>query len=292
MEDENRNNIDNTIYRTQEEVNKALGALYIDDKDIPDYSQYEGVISYDDYDKLPGYKSLKQLVEEAGCEKGERVEFDFSEWNGLETSDVDFLRKRINGMQLVGRTIKDIRFISYVYHIDEYYLIDKLGFVSERYFNRSLKWFSQLADIDDSYPYPLCIQMDEPVLIRFDDGDQFEIETSRAGVFNAKMNSILWDADGTIGRDNINPSILLDFCIGGIIQAVTVNECTSRENKERRIIVNLTIEFSKDEHIYSMVFESIYDDYMLLTVKNDDGFVIHCSFKKLLKSMYKNVKIS
>lgn len=291
MEDENCKNINNTIYRTQEEVNKALGALYIDDKDLPDYSQYEGVTSYDDYDKLPGYRSLKQLVEEAGCEKGERVEFDFSSWNALETSDADSLRKRINGMQLVGRTIKDIRFISHVYDIDEVCLMDKLGFASERYLNRSLDWFPQLADIDDSYPYPLHIQMDDPVLIRFEDGDQYEIETSRAGVFNANMNSIPWDADGTMCWQNVNPSILLDFCIGGKIEDVTVNEWNPDENKERRIIADVTIKISKDEHIYNMVFESYYDDYMLLTVKNDDGFVIHCSFKKLLKSMYKNVKI-
>lgn len=289
MKDENRKNIDNIIYRTQDEVNKALDALYIDDKDIPDYSQYE-VSSYDDYDKLPGYRSLEQLIEEAGCEKKSRVEYDFSDWNASGISDIEALRKNINGMQLVGRTIKDIRFISHVYNTNEDELMDELGFVSEHYFNRSLDWFIQLADIDDSYPYPLRIQLDEPVLIRFEDGNQLEVDTGSAGEFNAKMNSIPWDAQGTMCWENVNPSILLDFCIGGKIQDVTVNEFNPKENKDRRIIADVTIKFSKDEHIYNMVFESCYGTYMLLTVINDDGFVIHCPFKKLLKSMYKTKK--
>lgn len=158
--------------------------------------------------------------------------------------------------------------------------------MSERYFNESLVSIYRLEDIYDSYPYPLYIQMDEPVLIRFEDGDQFEIETPFTGEFIANMNSIPWDADREVCWENVNPSILLDFCVGGKIQDVIVNETSWNLYEGRRIIGDVTIKFTKDNHIYNMVFDSNIS-YMMLSVENDDGFVIHCPVKKLLKSMYK-----
>ena len=119
-----------------------------------------------------------------------------------------------------------------------------------------------------------------------DYGDQFEIKTPFTGEFIVNMNSIPWDADREVCWENVNPSILLDFCVGGKIQDVIVNETSWNLYEGRRIIGDVTIKFSKDNHIYNMVFDSNVS-YMMQAVENDDGFVIHCPVKKLLKSMYK-----
>ena len=70
-------------------------------------------------------------MEKAKCDREERVDFDFKDWDSHSISDPNDLKKKLDSMNLVGRVISDIRFTSHVYNITEDDIEDTLWRITE-----------------------------------------------------------------------------------------------------------------------------------------------------------------
>ena len=218
------------------------------------------------------------------CSKGERKYYDLTEWWSHKTNNAEELRKRLDEMHLVGRTISDFRFLSFCYNmtiegIEEIVYSGLLGYPTK--LREKLSSFDR---IDDYYPIPLTFSMDSPVLIKFEDGDSFEIDTEWEGEYNISMNEIPWDAENSANPENIDGSSIMDLCRGVKISKAEVMESTDSEG--RAFIEGVIISFWYDRYLVSMHFESWASDYMFVWLDFDRN-TLKVPFIKVKQSMYR-----
>jgi len=63
---------------------------------------------------------------------------------------------------------------------------------------------SNYANIDHSAVLARSSQIDEPLLIRFEDDDPFEIDTPQQPEFRMSMNCIPWNIEAGTNAPNVN----------------------------------------------------------------------------------------
>ena len=223
-------------------------------------------------------------LKKAMCSIGERRKFDLKDWYKDETSDINELRSRLEKLNLVGRTISDIRIVSHCYdmEIDD---IEDIVWSRMRGFPKQLQdKLSEFNRIDDYFPFPLSIQIDEPFLIKFEDGDQLEVTTSLEEYFKVSMNEIPWDAESNVNMENINGSILFDLCKGAKIERAEVEVGVDKTGRE--YIEGVKLSWMHDRCLASMHFVSDCHDFMGVYIEFwDRTFTV--PFLKVKQSMYK-----
>lgn len=235
--------------------------------------------------ELDDYIGLGDFVAKVGCEPEPRLEFDFKEWNSHSTDDIDELQRRLDAMHLVGRTISDVRFLSHVYNMTDVgfdAIIDNITgiYPSEMY--------KDYGHISEDFPIPLLFEMDEPVLFKFKDGDQFEILTPVEGSFNVGMNEIPWNAEARICSENVNGSRILEFSKGATITEIKVVKSAGRYfcDEDIMVIIELMKE-GKYDCRFQFVFESECHDYMYFSVQTLYGKILNWPYIKVAQSIYK-----
>lgn len=234
------------------------------------------------------YVPLEKLIEDVGCDPEEREWFDLDGWNNNTTDDINELNRRLDSMNLVGRTIKDIRFVSYSYEMTEDGITERIFNMTEGYPKDIQRYLCELEHVDDLFPFPLWQQLDGPVLIKFEDGDQFEIETPLVKYFTVSMNEIPWNAEAPINGENVNGSILFDLCKGFKITKVEVEwgrPPFSLDDGEG--IEKVRLHINKDRDYFDIVFESDCHDYMMVSVEDYPNHTAFCPFIKVKQSLYK-----
>ena len=147
----------------------------------------------------------------------EKGEFSGSVWSAPVIISPEELKNRLRGYRLEGRTIADIKLIgycySYAYHILESSVVIESDEYDENYDPVGL-------EIDyDEFLHTLA-EIDEPILIRFEDGDVLELLEECDGEHRVSVNSIPWDIKAGINRPNVDAAVLFKDCIGRIITAV------------------------------------------------------------------------
>ncbi len=230
------------------------------------------------------YISLEQLALEEGCSRECRVDYNLWQWNYNCTEDADELQQKLDKMHLVGRVISDFRFISYVYNMSEDELGETIYLMTEAYPKEYREYLYDLENVPDTFPIPMYLEMDEPLLIRFEDGDQFEILTNMEECFNVDMNKLPWNAKSQICQENINGSIFFDVFKGASITEAEV--LTNKDDSGNKHIAGVRIAF-KGEDQYSLVFVSESHDYMHVSIEEYPGRILNCPFIKVKQSLYK-----
>ncbi|WP_026660605.1 hypothetical protein [Butyrivibrio sp. AC2005] len=227
--------------------------------------------------------SFERIASEEGCSPEERVEFDFTPIDNEHTNDAQELRKRLDSMKLQGRVISDIRFTSHVYNLTEDEIGETLWRETRGYPNDLHNYISNPQNVDDNFPFPMWFEMDEPLLIRFEDGDQFEIFTEVEECYYVGMNRIPWNAKGKVNIENVNGSILFDIMKGAVITDVEVVMNSYPSGEE--YIGSVRIRWKKEEEYY-LVIESECHDYMGVSLEECSGRIIKCPFSKIKQSLY------
>ena len=224
----------------------------------------------------------------AACNREERIEYDYSVWKSHYIKDPDRLQSVLDEMNLVGRVIRDIRLISLVYNMRPDDISETIWNETMGYSDEAHDYITDLDNVDDSFPFPLLLELDEPVLFRLDDGDQFEILTDLEGTFSVSVNRLLWNTQSRINDENINGSVLLDLCIGATIQEVEVG--VSRDDSGVECIDSVRIGLEKDRYMFNIVFSSYCYDYMHMDIMERWGDkTLHCPFLQVKKSIYKDL---
>ena len=216
----------------------------------------------------------------------ERIEFDYTEWDSKTTNDAALLRKKLEDMKLVGKTISDIRFTSHVYNMCSEDIENTLWSMTEGYHPEELRdYVTTIENVDDYFPFPLRLEMDDPVIIKFMDGSQFEILTPMEEYFIVTMDELPWNVKGKINRENINGSVLFDFCKGKIITSAGLDSHTDERGKE--IVNGIYLEWKEGIGRNCIYFTSESHNYMWVSVmKSFWKQVINVPFIKVKQSMY------
>ena len=110
---------------------------------------------------------------------------------------------------------------------------------------------SESENIPPDLPFDRAVEIDEPLLIAFEDGDVFEIETSQDPEFRFSMNCIPWDIGAGINLPNLDANIIFAPCIGKKITAVEVNTCVT--DKDPMLLGYFDEEHSQRELVSDIV---------------------------------------
>lgn len=149
--------------------------------------------------------------------------FSSGEWSATIMVSPEEIRKRIDNFDLLGRKIARMRIIglSYCHTRDrvEEAAYHQLNHLPED--ERQLK--SKYQAIDSDMQFNRYVAIDEPLLIGFEDGDVFEIDTPQEPEFRMSMNCIPWWIGADTSQLNIDADILFAPCIGQMIISIEVN---------------------------------------------------------------------
>lgn len=157
--------------------------------------------------------------------------YDKNEWSAPYMVSYEEIKQRIDGFRLVGRRIKDIRAIgmSYMHRRDdiEGCAYSQLEGLEEN--ERQEK--SDYNNIDSDMLMDRYLEIDEPLLIKFDNDEVFEIVTENAPEYRMNMNSIPWWISHKINCPNVEANIMFSVCLGQKIVEVEVITGVVKENE-------------------------------------------------------------
>jgi len=148
--------------------------------------------------------------------------FSRKEWSAPYMVSYEEIRNRIDSFRLIGRTIKDIRAIgmSYIHRRED---IEECAYnILEGVEEGERSHKSDYDNIDDDMLMNRRLELDEPLLIKFETDDVFEIVTEQAPEYRMSMNNIPWWIEAGINYPNVEASIMLANCIGQKIVDIAV----------------------------------------------------------------------
>jgi hypothetical protein len=149
--------------------------------------------------------------------------FSASEWSAPTMIDPHEIRARFKSLKLEGRKIKQMKLIGLSYfHVRDWiesYAYDVLDQLDEEKRQKQ----SDYNHIAPDVLFGRNAEIDEPLLIEFEDGDIFEIETLQQSAFRFSMNCIPWWIDAGTNLPNLDANVFFSPCIGRTIKAIEVN---------------------------------------------------------------------
>lgn len=174
--------------------------------------------------------------------------FDAREWSApIMVSPVE-IEDGISAMNLVGRKIESVRIIGLSFwHTEDWIEDSAYNALPEEMPEEEKQCKSEYATIPDDLTFARIAQIDEPFLIKFTDGDVFEIETPQEPEYQFSMNCIPWDINSDNRTNNLDATILFSPVLKRTIVDVEITKeyvdtdpmygCKFDEKGSRREIV-------------------------------------------------------
>ncbi len=155
----------------------------------------------------------------------DKGKFSWRAWSAPVLFSPAEIRKRLDVLRLEGRKITDLKLVGLNYCLSYYHLESMLLKEPDESGNN-------VQSIDLETPIGICAEIDEPMLIRFEDGDVLEIMEETDGEHRISMNRIPWDIKAGTNLPNIDASIFFKDCIGRTIKTVELHtsDLSEREN--------------------------------------------------------------
>lgn len=121
------------------------------------------------------------MIKTSGDNRFPENKFDFWTWSAPVLQTPEEVVAKFRELKLIGRTIRDICVIgyNYIFNGDPYYDIFKAIQQGDE---------KALAALE----FPCLIRIDEPLLIRFEDGDVLGIDFSEGSSVRMDLNTLPW----------------------------------------------------------------------------------------------------
>ncbi len=122
------------------------------------------------------------MIQSSGNNLFKDNRFDFRTWSAPILQTPEEVSAKLRELDLTGRTVRDIQAVgrNYMLAYDCFYEV-----------------FEAVRRNDDaalaSLEFPCMIEIDEPLLIRFEDGDILGIDFSEGSSVRMEMNTLPWD---------------------------------------------------------------------------------------------------
>lgn len=197
---------------------------------------------------------LSDLLYEKGRDRFEDYKFSGKAWSTPCLEDPAKIRELLDSFHLVGRRIKKLRLIGLNYTLIRDRIEDSVygrlaGLPEEERQSQS-----DYKNIASNTLFPRSAQIDEPLLIMFEDEEVFEIDTPQEPIFCMSMNRIPWWIDAGTNLPNVDADVLFAPCLGKLITDVEVHtyrttkhpmyHCPFDEEPfERELVGNIVLRF-------------------------------------------------
>ncbi len=141
--------------------------------------------------------------------------FDFWTWSAPILQTPEEVTAFVHEQKLIGRTIKDIQAVGHGYDLRYDYFYD----IIKAIYNKDRKAL-------DSMDFPCAIEIDEPLLILFEDGDILGIDYSDSSSIRMEMNTLPWGISPRI-RKNFHADRLFKDILGSRISNIILSSSIS-----------------------------------------------------------------
>ena len=139
--------------------------------------------------------------------------YNFNEWKVPIIQEPNELMKKLKEFNLIEKKITSIRCIGLCYDLTEDGIEDR---AYNYYENKNVENLYEISNYD-SIPldtlFSRSIQIDEPIIFYFDNGDRLEIDYSEASSLKIGKNSLPKDIQYGTNMPNVNMNILFSNCI-------------------------------------------------------------------------------
>ena len=162
----------------------------------------------------------------------------------------------MDSFRLEGKRIADIKLIGFCYSMSDHILESNIVIETDEY-DEFYEYIETGLEIDYDAPITMFAEIDEPVLIRFADGDVLEVLEECDGEHRVSMNSIPWNIQAGINRPNIDASKFFKDCIGRTITSVEIH--TGKNCDKDNIWKSMnTAEYKGKEYVTEIILR--FDD--------------------------------
>ena len=141
-----------------------------------------------------------------GNDRFEDNTFDFWTWSAPIFQTAEDVTAFVHEQKLIGRIIKDIQAVGYGYDMQCDYFPD----IIEAIYKEDRKAL-------DSLEFPCSVEIDEPLLIMFEDGDILGIDFSEGSSLRMEMNTLPWGIRPGINPKNFHADRLFRDILGSRI---------------------------------------------------------------------------
>lgn len=164
----------------------------------------------------------------------ENTKFDWKEWNvPIITTPLE-LRKTFEEMKLSNRVIKSMRFLGCCYN-------EELGNMTIDYKN----------DDDETDRYA---EIDQPLIIQFEDGDVFALDFSDFSTVKCGLNTIPHNVEASFNPEDVDANILFSDLIGGKIDSIGIEDTDFYNSCEHTGSHGFEIDENQDQYIAQITF--------------------------------------
>ncbi len=229
----------------------------------------------------------------SGKNKFKNNVFDSREWSAPCMVDPEEIKSSVSSFCLEGRTIKHLKFtgMDYCHSRD---CIEDIAYRQLKQYDEDIR--QQRSEYDNIAPetsYGRYAELDEPLLIWFEDNDVFEIDTPQEPEFRFSMNCISWYSDEGCNNRNVDADVLFSSCIGKTIQTVEVRTCQTDRDP-------MLSDYFDDEHSGKELVSDIilwftdrsslrigpHNDYMRVISCDPDNCLEEISFQELKSGVF------
>jgi len=227
-----------------------------------------------------------------GKNKFPGYEFDDEEWSAPFMVDKAEIVSAVEHLKLEGRVIKDIRFVSHAYNLVRDRIEDCAYNQFESLSEEERQEKSEYHNIPQDLPFSRYAQLDEPLLIKFDDNDRLDIDAPQEPEFRISMNCIPWDIEPGCNVSNAEAAIIFDSCLGKKIERVEVETYMAEQDPmflcafpdgEKRELVRSIILWLNDG---TGICVGPDFDFVDITLVDSDKKILKFPFKQLKRALF------
>jgi len=219
-------------------------------------------------------------------------QFSACEWSAPTMVAPEEIKSRLDSFHLCGRVIKHIRFVGHSFYHTRDWIEEAAYNQLNGYSEEERQLLSSYGNIDSNMLFARAAQIDEPLVLEFEDNDRFEIDTPQAPEFRMSMNCLPRWIESSYGIPNIEAENLFAPCIGQMISSVNVKTYLTKVDPmfsnefteppyEREVVSAIEIEM-KDK---SRLLISPYIDFCSVSYVDKDGVSLKLPFIELKEAL-------
>lgn len=236
---------------------------------------------------------ISNTVYSSGSNNFKNFIFSGNEWSAPRMASPVEIQKLIDSFSLCGRKLSRLRLIGHSYpHAREW--VENAAYSRLRDLpDDERERQSNYRFIDPELQFPRFAQIDDPLLIEFEDDDVFEIDAVQESEFRMSMNCIPWWINTESNPPNADAQMLFSPCIDQTIKAVEVHTYKTKKDPmyfvefdeppyERELVSYITLRF--ENGIGLRIGADI--DYCIVECVDYRDEIIGISFSELRRALF------
>ena len=222
------------------------------------------------------------------------MKYEFSEWKTELIQDPNILMSKLKELNIKDKKIKNIIVLGLAYNLTE----DEATATAYNYYkktgvdltDREIRNYNQ---IDENVEFLRYVEIDEPIIIEFEDGSRFEIDYCDGSTIKIGLNTLPKNIEWGINHPNVDGNVVFSNCINKTVIGFEVSM-----QDEMELTYDFTgshgVDLSEDQDAYIASFRLLLSDCLAIVFNNfvDYGQVIvqekNNNYSKILWKDLKN----